>query len=1342
MNGLQGDADDIADGLEGVSDLVPVVVDEETPNRPLTPINGPNAIGFVTLRTPIDTDEVIIDIAAPQGFVFIDNDGNRQRITREFHIRYRDVLTGVSSASPDTVVSVAAQSYSPPAGRAAQTYTGGGFAPSRFNRAAVNTSGIIFIDQSSGKLGAVRNRTVQFNPFIGQQPGTVSAKVPDNKIEIARWSRGTGAPTITDTRTTSSTAGLFNSFANPTDFIPTVNGNNIDVAAGQLNRTFTITGATEQVLRKSFRFRLPARGQYDFSVRQFTANEGSLQVRDDCVWTKFRSITKNQPVNQPGLASLAMRIKATGQLNGVVSQFNCIATSMVPWWSGSTWVAEQATQNPAALVLQVLTGPSNPKRLRGASSVLQPDGGDLYNQTNITNDLNEVDGEHPFIDVASFEEWFEFCEGGQSAVANSPPFEFNQYVDYSTSVDELVSTIASAGRARVITLSGKRTAIFDGVKTDPADVRQHFNQQNSSNFRSTKVFSDDLHAWRIRFANEQKNFLQDEMFVYADGFGLVADPGNNILAADPRFIETLELPGITNPDLIFLHGRYFHAVRLLRPEIYQIDTDSEYLNIRPGDLVRVTHDTPRFGLGSFRILAVNVSGPNAVSIDINGTAVMEDVGTVPDGYTVRIRNDSGSSIIAPVDRVVGNNTTLTFTTPFASSLIQIENIVMFGVTGSESAPLLVKDIITKRDLTATIELADLADAVNGDLTQPIPAFNSLVTVIENLEVPAINEIFDDDGNAIEAIISDARVMTRNEDGSLQAAIYIELGPPSNRPLHRIDVLVVSIRDAGTDDQFREVLIARNDASSITIQPVDELNTYEVRLQFRFKDGELGAPLCRTVFVVGKVAAPPAPDLFDAKGLPDGTRQYEALTNIPDLDLAGYRVFAARLKTGEFCSDKIFPSDYQDLFTMPVFATAGNPARAVQESNELEAGRYAFACVSEDTGGRQSSEICIERTLGDQRLGDVFFVRSAAFNDWAFGGSMNYIEDSASVNTTNEFFFPVGDPPQVLDQQVVGPFDTGFATSAFSVTEGDAASGDANQGIAWSTIRDGSGSGGEWADDHVHIFSCWFRPTLTSRRFAYFALGSGDSTEIAAFFDLDNGVVSSTRDDTATHEVKAVMESGPDGWTRCSIIFVPGFFGFYEDIYFGGANADDDASFVGDGRVNIEFFGPQIEFYPTSERSFASVDGPRTYIPTFDTEVLPEPGAALTDALINSQNQIVPDDNNTWTTLVDFDNGNATWRRSSVGTMIFEDAVIDATSFFPTPAIVNYVPGGLATSFGGTVIIEFRSGTSEANCLAATYANISGHANVPVANVFIQFRVRVISPAVRGLFSLTEFLSPA
>jgi hypothetical protein len=86
-------------------------------------------------------------------------------------------------------------------------------------------------------------------------------------------------------------------------------------------------------VRRGHVWRVP-RGQYDVQMQlvHFALYEGdwSTNYTADGQWTALRTIRAQAPYTMAGLATLALRIRASRQLNGVISNLNCVASSILP----------------------------------------------------------------------------------------------------------------------------------------------------------------------------------------------------------------------------------------------------------------------------------------------------------------------------------------------------------------------------------------------------------------------------------------------------------------------------------------------------------------------------------------------------------------------------------------------------------------------------------------------------------------------------------------------------------------------------------------------------------------------------------------------------------------------------------------------------------------------------------------------------------------------------------------------------------------------------------------------------------------------------------------------------
>jgi len=82
------------------------------------------------------------------------------------------------------------------------------------------------------------------------------------------------------------------------------------------------------------------RGQYDVQMRvkafAINGNDWTQGYSADSYWTVFRTIRDQAPYTMAGLAVLAVRIRASRQISGVINNLNCVASSILPDYDPTT----------------------------------------------------------------------------------------------------------------------------------------------------------------------------------------------------------------------------------------------------------------------------------------------------------------------------------------------------------------------------------------------------------------------------------------------------------------------------------------------------------------------------------------------------------------------------------------------------------------------------------------------------------------------------------------------------------------------------------------------------------------------------------------------------------------------------------------------------------------------------------------------------------------------------------------------------------------------------------------------------------------------------------------------
>lgn len=433
-------------------------------------------------------------------------------------------------------------------------------------------------------------------------------------------------------------------------------------------------------LRRGLRWKVP-KGQYEVRLSRVSADTDNDRIIDDVTWSTLRTFRSSAPVLFPyPLAMTAVRIRASEQLQGVINDLNAIVTSYAPVWNGDEWDGEEATQNPAALMSLILTGPAN-ARARNTSQ----------------------------IDDANLGAFYDFCD--------TNGYQFNMVRDYAASVWDVCVDVCSAARAAPTIVDGRWGVIMD---TPDKPVVQHFTPRNSWEFSGDITYVDMPHAWRVKFVDEDNDFQQDERIVYDDGYS----------EANATKFEGIEFPGITNRDLIWKFGRYHIAQARLRPQIYTFNADFEHLVCQRGDLIRVSHDVPLWGSGSARVKSLILDEGDIVGVVLDDFFVME----LGKSYVCRFRLQDGTSLLVPVTTDVGETNHLSFQS--AQTGINEGDLAMFGILNQETAELLVKSIRPAQDMTAVIECVDYSPNLYEADQGEIPAFNpNISTPVDITKIP-------------------------------------------------------------------------------------------------------------------------------------------------------------------------------------------------------------------------------------------------------------------------------------------------------------------------------------------------------------------------------------------------------------------------------------------------------------------------------------------------------------------------------------------------------------------------------------------------------------------------------
>jgi hypothetical protein len=551
---------------------------------------------------------------------------------------------------------------------------------------------------------------------------------------------------------------------------------------------------TTSAVRQSFTVEV-ARGQYEVRRRRVTVDSTEDTKRNKTVWTVLRSIRHVEPIAEAGTAAIAIDGKVGEQLQGYIDELNCVCTTVCLDWDSEAeaWV-ERATRNPASLYRRVLQG-------TGAADPV-PDSG---------------------IDLERLAYWHELC------VARG--YACDLVVDFEADDDEILAIVAACGRAVPARPDGRWSVAIDEPQSL---VVQELTPRSIMGFRQRRLFIQEAHALRIPFTNAAEGYRLDERTVYADGFD----------AATATRIEEAELPGITDAGLVHHFGRLMLARARFAQESAEIDLDWRNLIATKGDLIRVAHDIVLWGAGWGRIADLTLDNESRATLLTLDERIVMEGGKV---YVARIQRADGTGLMVALRSRVGESAELEPEAPIAAlDLPAAGDQVIVGETGREAQLLVVLGITPGPDLTATLACAPYVDLSSVD-REPIPPFESLVTLPAGYGVPVV-----------ESIRSDETVAQREPDGTIHLRAVVTIFGDGSRPLTQIEGLELRWRPAESGGAWRFVQGGR-DAVEVWLDGVESGSVIEVQARWRGVGAIAGAWSAAATHEIVGVSLPP-PDV--------------------------------------------------------------------------------------------------------------------------------------------------------------------------------------------------------------------------------------------------------------------------------------------------------------------------------------------------------------------------------------------------------------------------------------------------------------------------------------------------
>ena len=303
------------------------------------------------------------------------------------------------------------------------------------------------------------------------------------------------------------------------------------------------------------RIKFPAAAQWRVRMRRTTPDTSQNDILDDVYWSSLKSVKYEDPLSIPESAKIAIRFKATSDLQGQIPPISVTTEKYENVYdpATATW-SYRISRNPAWSSLGLLMDKFNPRPHPAAG-----------------------------VDLDDFAAFAAHCA--------AYGLEANGVLDYPSTVLEAFNDAAGAGWGRFNRNGTLYSVVWDKIPDAPV---QHFTPHNTIGFETEKLLPKRPQALLCSFMNEEKNYQRDMRPVYAPGFD----------AATATDFEEREYLYITHTDQVWKAGMREIAVSIYRDINCKLRSRMDYLICRPGQVISVTRPRTGWGLGSGRVAMV------------------------------------------------------------------------------------------------------------------------------------------------------------------------------------------------------------------------------------------------------------------------------------------------------------------------------------------------------------------------------------------------------------------------------------------------------------------------------------------------------------------------------------------------------------------------------------------------------------------------------------------------------------------------------------------------------------------------------------------------------------------
>jgi hypothetical protein len=390
---------------------------------------------------------------------------------------------------------------------------------------------------------------------------------------------------------------------------------------------YSLTKKTNQAVRKTYSFDNLTANRYDVKV---TAIDTPLTNRRCALmqWSTLSAFIYTGAFIRPNKVLVAMRVKATSQLNGGVPSLTWTQKREYVWVydANTNGYTQKSAYNPIWAAYDILHHCRKLKNINTGGYEFIVDGTPKERFTMYWNE---------WVDAAAYAD--EMVETTGST--KEKRFQIDAIFDTSMKRLEAANKAASVGHAVII-----QHGTQFGIAVDkPGVMRQIFGEGRtlmSSLSGSFSSLDDRARSIQITYNDRDNDFKNTPFFIRSARYAQDVELQDNT--------PELQLFGVSRRSQAYREGIYTLATNERQLETVTFSADINAIVCEYGDIIGINHSVAKVGMASGRIIAVD---GNIITLDKEVS--MED----GEAYGVKIQLSANDHIISRDVKAVAGSTT-------------------------------------------------------------------------------------------------------------------------------------------------------------------------------------------------------------------------------------------------------------------------------------------------------------------------------------------------------------------------------------------------------------------------------------------------------------------------------------------------------------------------------------------------------------------------------------------------------------------------------------------------------------------------------------------------------------